>query len=242
MSGRNFHENFPTTAFLLLFIFAFFTLEIVDFRRVHDALPGLLGSFGGNSLMLLGALSGGSVIDRGEYWRLISATFLHGGFIHIIFSAWILYDVGRFCEPLLSSWKLLTVYVLSGLGGSVASLAWRFKVGYDYPSVGASGALSGLIGLMLVYSWRRNHQQLRDQVVSWIVTILIFSFLAGRGIDHAGHAGGFVVGCAFGYSAKDYMTSQSSARWRWPGYTAALVLAYSLGSALWNYFSLRGEL
>jgi membrane associated rhomboid family serine protease len=241
VSGRRFHENFPTTAFLLLFILAFFGLELTEFYRRHGGIPGVFDGFGGDTVHLLGALRYHDVYERHEYWRMVSATFLHGGLLHILFSVWILYDVGRFCEPLLSSWKLLTVYLLAGIGGSIASLAWKFKTDFDPPSVGASGALSGIIGLMLVYSWRQNHRQLRDQMVSWVFTILIFSLVAGR-IDHAGHAGGFVVGCAFGYRVKDYMTSETAARWRWPGYAAAVVLAYSLGSALWNYFSLRGQL
>lgn len=238
MNRRNFHENFPVTAFLLLFATAFFALELMGHRRLHGGLPPILGVGGvdGTVLLSLGANAPG-VAPPTQVWRLLTAAFLHGGFLHILMNGWILFDLGRVCEPLLSRWKFLVVYVLCAIGGSLGTIFWSQLRERPTLSVGASGALMGLLGLLLVYSTRHRLYDLRNQLIQWAVMILILSFLGGgRGIDHAAHAGGFVTGCLLGFTVRPYLTSAAAARWRFPGYLVTAALIVSLGIGIWDYF------
>jgi rhomboid protease GluP len=236
LNGNRFHETFPATAFLLLFNLCFFVLELIEnlklagtfelatLLNVHPSVTTLLGSL---------SLHG---IERGEYWRLISATFLHAGIIHLFFNTMVLGDLGRVCEPLVTSWKFVVVYGASALGGSLASV---LSAGHPLrSSVGASGALCGLIGMLLVYSIRERHPEMRKSVVRWILWIAFLTFFIPH-IDHAAHIGGFLVGGAFGFTVRDYFHSRAAARWRYPGYAVATAGVVCLGFALWNYFAHR---
>ena len=237
--SRRFHEDFPITALLLLLVVGFFALELLGESKFGDD-PRAWGRV----LHNLGALDS-RLVRGGEVWRLLSCAFLHGGLMHVFFSVWIIFDIGRFCEPLLSSPKFFTVYVLCGLGGSTASLIWFVMQGGGV-SVGASGALFGLIGLLLVYAWKERHHELKQSLLRWIGMILVVTvvlpFLSHIRVDHAAHAGGFVVGGLLGLTVKDYMTSSSARRWRLPSYAVGAVLGISLLLALYNYFSKLWEL
>ncbi|MBI4606826.1 MAG: rhomboid family intramembrane serine protease [Planctomycetes bacterium] len=242
MVDRRFHELYPVTAYLLLLNFAFFALEVIQHLKLAREIPDLL-SVGGIAVPvtdILGSLSLPKV-RQGEWWRVVSAGFLHAGFLHILMNGFVLYDLGRLCEPLLSSWKLLVVYGASLAGGSAGSLlykAWRGGREADIPSVGASGALCGLIGLLLVYAVRERHHELRDGILRWIAWIVVLTLLVPS-VDHAAHAGGFAVGCAAGLTVRDYMPSRAAARWRYPGYAVAAAGLACLGWALWSYFTRR---
>ncbi|MCZ6792418.1 MAG: rhomboid family intramembrane serine protease [Planctomycetota bacterium] len=236
---RKFYDDFPVTSLLLLLVLGFFVLELVadqKFEGDPDAQPHVL----------LGSLAYFSTVEQHQYWRLVSAMFLHAGLLHIFFNAMVLFDLGRFCEPMVSPYKFFTIYMLSGIGGSLASLAYGYDADFalvreHFPesperySLGASGALCGLIGMLLVYSIKERHRQLRESLVRWVIFIAVFSFLPG--IDHMGHIGGFVVGCLLGLTVKDYITSAEAERWRIPSYVLGAALGSSLILALWNYFS-----
>jgi rhomboid protease GluP len=241
LRNERFHETYPATAFLLLFNIAFFILEIIEQLKLTHELPRLLnvGGIDPGVTSLLGAL-GWSGIRHGEYWRLVTSAFLHGGFLHILMNGMVLVDLGRFCEPLLSSWKFVVAYGVSTIGGAVGSLiGHKLGAGHvDSSSVGASGALCGLIGLLLVYSLKERQSELRDGLLRWIVWIAILSVYV-PGIDHAGHLGGFIAGGAFGFTVSDYIDSRSAPRWRYPGMAVAVAGIACLGFGLWHYFANR---
>lgn len=226
--SRSFHEEFPVTAFLLLFNLAFFALEFIASTKGQNGDGGLLQNIRPVALDRLGSLSPLRVRD-GEYWRLVSCTFLHGNLIHLGFNCLFLYDFGRLSEPLLSRWRFLTVYAATGLGGSLTSY---LVLGAN--SVGASGALCGLIGALFSHSIRHEDRLLRDALIRTVIFIALISMLPF--VDWAGHAGGFVVGGVFGWFTSAYTTSTSAAKWRYPGYVAAAVVIGCLGMALRNYF------
>ena len=236
MNGNRFHDNFPATAFLLLLNLSFFVLELIENVKVQGSLElsGLL-SVNPSVTALLGSLRP-LEIQHGQYWRLISATFLHAGIMHLLLNTMVLVDLGRVCEPLVSSWKFVVIYGASAVGGSLASMV--SASGSPHSSVGASGALCGLIGMLLVYSIRERHPEIRNALVRWIIFIAIIGLLV-QGIDHAAHIGGFLVGGAFGFTVRDYFHSRAASRWRYPGYAVAAVGVVCLGFALWNYFALR---
>jgi membrane associated rhomboid family serine protease len=150
----------------------------------------------------------------------------------------VLFDLGRFCEPFLSSWKFLTAYVTSALGSSLAGALYGWFTNSPHrTAVGASGALAGMIGLLLVHSIRRRETEMRDGLLRWILMILALSFLMPGNIDHVGHAGGFLTGAVFGISAPTYMTSRAASRWRWPAYAAGATALIALAFSAWSYFA-----
>ena len=241
MAQKQFYEDFPATAFLLLLNIGFFFLELIVYSKAFGELPMLTleGGVNGEVLHRLGSLSFVD-LQNGEYWRLISAAFLHGGFVHVLMNGIVLFDMGRTSEPLLSSWKFLVVYVASALGGSLGSVSYTALLGKgaleaSRATVGASGALCGLIGLLLVHAIKEGFAERRDLLLRWIGIIVLSSFLLGS-VDHAAHLGGFAVGCAFGLGVGSYVTSRAAEEWRYPGYIAALTVAVSLGFAFFNYF------
>lgn len=238
-SARRFHEYFPVTSSLILLNVAFFVLEVTAHVKRDGELPEMstLFSIAPSVTLTLGSLSV-SDLRHGEYWRLLASAFLHGNLIHILLNMLVLFDMGRLTEPHLSSWKLLTVYMACALGAALVSAgygAWLGgRAGELRSSVGASGALTGLIGLVLVHAVRSGNTELRNEILRWILIIIALS-LAVPNVDHAGHIGGFITGCLFGLGTRGYITSQQAERWRYPGYASGLAALVCLGFAAWNY-------
>lgn len=149
-------------------------------------------------LVLLGAKEN-SLIDAGQYWRLLSATFLHGSLIHIFFNSFALYALGPESERIYGTWRFLTLYFLAGLGGSVASYLMS-----PAPSVGASGAIFGLIGglgmffyLSRVVLGEFGRSQVQSMATIAVINLVI-GFSAPGIIDNWGHMGGLVTGTLVG--------------------------------------------
>lgn len=153
-------------------------------------------SFKGQDLLNLGANYGPYTIS-GEWWRLLTSTFLHGGLMHLLANMYGLLFVGIFLEPLLGRKKYLTAYVVTGILASVTSIWW-----YDATvSVGASGAIFGLYGIFLALLLTKVFHP--DFAKSFLLSTSIFigfNLLMGLtgGIDNAAHIGGLLSGFVFG--------------------------------------------
>jgi membrane associated rhomboid family serine protease len=241
LSRGSFHELYPVTALLALLVIGFFLIELLAHQKLGEELRNaLLGFIDGRVLDRLGSMNPRRVQD-GEVWRLVAAAFLHGNVLHLVFNTFVLVDLGRFCEPFLSSAKFFTAYIICAIAGSLGSYFYSIYVS-PRVSVGASGALAGLIGLMLSYSIKERDRVMRDSLVRWIAYIVLITLILPR-IDHAAHAGGFAAGLLLGLTVKPYTTSVVARRWRYPSYAAGAVLAVSLGFALWNHFAplIRGR-
>ena len=130
----------------------------------------------------------GVAVADGEWWRLLTAPFLHGNLAHIGLNMLALWILGSAVEPALGRTRFLTVYALSALGGTTAS----YLVGNPLVlSVGASGAVFGLLGSLLVVLRRL------DRDVTGVVVLLLVNLVLGfvvPNIDWRAHIGGFVVG------------------------------------------------
>lgn len=128
-------------------------------------------------------------------WRLIMPTLLHGGLLHIGFNMWVLMDVGPQIEELYGSARYLFIYFITGVGAYLVS---GFFGGHL--SIGASGSLLGLIGVMLAITTKREGEHiraLRNQLIKWVVYIAIMGFMMS-GIDNWAHGGGLVTGFLVG--------------------------------------------
>ena len=126
----------------------------------------------------------------GQYYRLITGIFLHGSILHILFNMYALYIIGMQLESFLGKWKYLLVYLLSGLGGSVLSVFFTNGL-----SVGASGAIFGLLGSLLYFGFHYR-VYLETVVKSQIIPLIVINLIIGMspGIDNWAHIGGLVGG------------------------------------------------
>jgi|HubBroStandDraft_6_1064221.scaffolds.fasta_scaffold00034_53 rhomboid protease GluP len=142
----------------------------------------------------------GAITFSGEWWRLLTNVFVHGGLLHIAFNMWCLWNLGALCESLYGRWTYATIYLICGVGASLASAAWHPYV----PSVGASGAIFGLAGA-LIAAFKLGEFSVPRSALSgtlrslgaFVVYNLIFGF-ALPGIDNTAHIGGLVTGLIVG--------------------------------------------
>ncbi|WP_043619806.1 rhomboid family intramembrane serine protease [Nonomuraea candida] len=139
-----------------------------------------------------------------QYYRLISAAFVHGSVFHILFNCWALYVVGPYLERAFGHVRYIAIYAISALGGSVLGL-WLDPL--NQPTVGASGAIFGLFGAVFVVG-RRLNMDVRGIAVL-IALNLAITFLVS-GISWTGHIGGLVTGSllagALAYAPKNNRT------------------------------------
>jgi membrane associated rhomboid family serine protease len=141
-------------------------------------------------------------VMHGEFWRLITLTLVHGGILHLAMNMYALWIVGPLSEALYGRLTFLVIYLLAAVGGSIASY-----LVFPNPSVGASGAIFGLFGLIFVSTYvhkpllRAQARALTSQIGVLIVLNLVIGFgiASFAPIDNAGHIGGLLVGGAIGF-------------------------------------------
>lgn len=124
----------------------------------------------------------------GEWWRLITAAFLHGSFLHIAFNMYVLFALGPTLERILGHGRYLTLYLVSALGGGVASYVFSDMRSV---SVGASGAIFGLMGALVV-AGRRLRYDITQVLILLAINVAIGFFSPGT--DWRAHLGGLVTG------------------------------------------------
>jgi membrane associated rhomboid family serine protease len=140
----------------------------------------------------------------GEWWRLLSCTFLHGDVFHIAMNMWALRVLGETTERLFGRRAFAVVYFVSAIGGSLASLAFTLSANPDLPSVGASGAIFGLMGALLGYALSRRgsvppelYRQLTRSAIFFILINGAIGFSV-EFIDNGAHMGGLAFGTLAG--------------------------------------------
>jgi membrane associated rhomboid family serine protease len=180
----------------------YFTPIIIDLNLLIYIIMVCCGlgfiSFDGNDLLKWGA-NFRPAVQNGEYWRLLTSVFLHGGLMHILFNMYGLMFVGIFLEPLMGSTRYLIAYLFTGILASLASVWWHpATIG-----VGASGAIFGMYGIFLALLTTNLFPH--DFKKSFLVSTGIFvgyNLLFGLtgGIDNAAHIGGLISGLLIGYA------------------------------------------
>jgi membrane associated rhomboid family serine protease len=130
----------------------------------------------------------GPAVANGDWWRLITAAFLHASLIHIGFNMYFLWFAGVPVEAALGRGRFLLVYFVSGLAGSAGALV----VDPSVPTVGASGAIFGILGAALVMERQRNFV-LGGSALGLIVINLVLSFVLSN-VSYGGHIGGLIGG------------------------------------------------
>jgi membrane associated rhomboid family serine protease len=175
-----------------------------------------LGSSGGSRLLNDFALFGPAIDANNEYWRLITGGFLHAGLLHIAFNMYLLWILGNMLEPTLGSGRFAALYFTALLWGSFGALLLT----PDAVTVGASGAVFGLMGAAAVELRSRGINPFQTDIGMLILFNLALSFVLS-GISIGGHIGGLIggalAGIALGYADRH--------RSRALGYAACAVLA-----------------
>jgi rhomboid protease GluP len=154
----------------------------------------ILWGMGGQTMYRLGASYGPAIFYGHEWYRLITAMFLHGGLIHIGFNMMALMQFGPALEELYGSARYLFFYVATGAFGFLVS---AFMGNY---SLGASGALLGLVGLMLAITTKRGGsymRELRSRLITSVAILFVIGF-SGMGIDNYAHGAGLAAGFGLG--------------------------------------------
>jgi rhomboid protease GluP len=161
-------------------------------------------------LLRLGADQPQAVLAHGQYWRLLSSMFLHGGWAHVLLNSWALYQIGALFELWLGAGRLLGTYFATGIAASLTSVLWNWRTGGnpEQLSVGASGAIFGLIGALIAFLARRRGRlnpaarSILSQLLFWAgINIFLLSNLGM--IDNAAHIGGLVAGLGIGLLLHD---------------------------------------
>lgn len=140
------------------------------------------------------------VLVVGEYPRIIWSMFLHGSISHIFNNMVILFFLGAMIEKEVGHIRYTMLYFLSGIGGNLLSLFWKVRTGDPSGSIGASGAVFGLDGVMLsmVLFYDRKLENATPLRVMLMIVYSLYSGFTGQNIDNAAHVGGLLTGFAAG--------------------------------------------
>jgi rhomboid protease GluP len=151
-----------------------------------------------------------AVLMDGQWWRLITAGFLHGGIFHILMNSWVLFDLGAEVESFYGTSRMIVFYVVSTITGFGASS----HIGGGHFSVGSSAGIFGLIGAMLAFGFTDRSSlgmQVKSLYTRWVIYGLVMSFLPG--VDFWAHVGGFSGGFIAGWLAA---TPRARLMWKEP--------------------------
>jgi membrane associated rhomboid family serine protease len=146
------------------------------------------GGVGSSALLDDGSVSRAAIAD-GEYWRLLTAGFLHAGIFHLLFNMFALYVLGSLLEPAVGRFRFGLIYLVSLLAGSFGALL----LSPDSPTVGASGAIFGLMGAAVIVMRNRGLSAMESGLGFWIVLNLVITFTVPN-ISIGGHVGGLIGG------------------------------------------------
>jgi membrane associated rhomboid family serine protease len=189
------HEPTVTYALIAINVAAFIASTV---------LGGGLANRGGGTVIDHGALYGPSIAHDHEYWRLITGGFLHAGFLHIGFNMYLLYLLGRMIEPAIGPVRFAALYFASLLAGSFGALL----VTPNSLTVGASGAVFGLMGAAAVMMRARGMSVMESGIGGLIVLNLGLSFVL-NGISIGGHIGGLIGGALAALALEQAMQRRS---------------------------------
>lgn len=169
--------------------FPMITYILIAFNIIMWLVPAI---FGETQNMILDYCVHGPSIRYGQYYRLLTGTFLHNGILHIGFNCYALYVLGSQLESFIGKAKYLVVYFVSALFGSLFSMIFNG----DAASVGASGAIFGLMGALLYFGYHYRvylGNVIKSQILPLLIANLVVGFLT-TGVDNAAHIGGLVGG------------------------------------------------
>ena len=207
------HARFTTSMILLLNMGLFIATGL----RASSTGAGDWSNLDFNTLYDFGAKVG-TPIRLGQWWRLITAGFLHGGLFHVLMNSWALFDLGAQVEENYGTSRYLAFYLVSTVTGFLASFWWTPAL-----SIGSSAGIFGLIGAMIALGVRDRSAwggQVRSVYTRWAVYGLLMGLLPFFAIDNAAHLGGLAGGFGIAYVADR------------PGYSNAVERFWQVAAAI----------
>lgn len=227
-AGRVVGNLFPgiSRASSLLMLANGFWFVLMLMNQLRDGGGG--GLFGGFSIELLMRFGAGlgephliaeGFVAGGEWWRVLTPIFLHGGLLHLLMNSMFLMNLGPMIEDLLDTDRFWVVYLVSGIAGSALSqsyLGFMFRGGW-VPSVGASGALFGLVGFLFAYGFKEGGAiwaAVKAMLWRMAMFLVVITLLMGN-IDHLNHLGGMLTGVLFGLTVKPARLRGANSRTVW---------------------------
>ena len=223
------HARFVTTIILVI-NFGLYLATVVFSQRLGAG--GLL-DVDGRALIAFGAKYRELILGYHEWWRLVTAGFLHGGLLHIGMNSWVLFDVGAQVEDIYGGSRLIVVYFVATVLGFLLSTFWTPAL-----SVGASAGIMGLIGAMIALGVRNRHSSagaaVRGVYLRWAIYVLILGLLPGLHIDNAAHVGGLAGGYGVAWLAGTPRIQNAPSERLWQ-VAAALCVVITAASFLMMY-------
>lgn len=140
-----------------------------------------------------------AAIKDGEWYRLLTSNFLHADFWHLLFNMYALFNLSPIVTTLFRPWGFLLIYLTSGISGSLFSFWFNSN-----PSVGASGAIFGLVGALVAYAILAGDYSLLSQLFLIVVINVAYGLMNSQ-IDNFGHLGGFTAGIVMGFVLLTYV-------------------------------------
>jgi len=178
---------------------AIFGINVAVFVAMALAGVSMLDNPSGQDLVRWGANYGPLTVS-GQWWRLLTCVFIHGGLLHIGFNMWCLWSLGRLAESVYGHWTFGAVYLSTGLSASLASLIWNPAI----LSVGASGAIFGIAGALIASFYLGEFSLPRAALSGTLRSVVVFvgyNLFFGAVIartDNAAHVGGLLMGLLLG--------------------------------------------
>jgi rhomboid protease GluP len=197
---RRFGNDFGFTALIVYGCVVLYALQLLLTVLSGGSLMSgsVLSILGPNQFALdaLGAAGGLPVFRQGRWWTLLSAGWLHGGALHILFNLMWVRQLGPIVADMYGGARMVIIYTISSVCGFLLSSFLGYHLvpfsGVMY-TLGASAPIFGLLGALLHYGHRGGSSLVRSQAISWAVPIFLFGFFMG-GVDNAAHLGGFAGG------------------------------------------------
>ena len=215
-------RNF-TTVLILLVNFGFYAATVVASMNAGN--QNAVMSLDGVTLIAFGAKYPAAIL-AGEYWRLVTAGFLHGGLIHIAMNSWAMFNLGAQVDEIYGTSRMLVIYFVSSTFGFALSTLFSAAL-----SIGASAGICGLIGAMIALGMRHQNpigDAVRGAYLRWAGMILIIGFLPMFHIDNAAHIGGLASGFGIAYVAGEpgRMGSPTERLWRVASLLSILITVF----------------
>ncbi|MFO8058095.1 MAG: rhomboid family intramembrane serine protease [bacterium] len=231
---RHFNLGLSPETFLAIGFVAVYVVVVLNTGSGwFDLRSADLIRLGGNSVW---SPAGDNLVREGlgvlqdRWYMLWTSVFLHGGIIHLGFNTYVLVYLSPLVRNVYSSRKLLAVFFACGIAGSLVSFLWQnFMVARPTVSIGASGAIMGLIGLVMVWGHRDGTEfgrSLRNSLIKWVLIILVFGFLVGA--DNPAHLGGLAAGGALAVLIPTNLNRPDTKAWRVLGTVSALLCAAAI--------------
>jgi len=226
--------NYPH---VLIGLNVFMMLLVLVFSVSRPDGTGRLGSASSVDLFRFGAAFTPSIF-AGQFWRLITAIFLHGDFMHLLFNCVAIYVIAPRIEMVYGRQRFLALYLLTGFGGNSMSIFLHALYGMPILLVGASGSIFGLLGAGAIYGLRMggpHGQEIFKFMMTWIVIGVLYSFMVLG--DNLAHAGGAISGGLFAQFVRPYAVRTYHSRfWQMMEWACLALMAVCFALMMYHLF------